>query len=220
MKTRVCPSCGKENSHTTWSCIECGETLSINTIADTEIAQLSSTSQEMPNDTTQDYPENADVLSLDHSIPNLKPKPRKKRYVLSKATLVVPAIAWMTHVGYIATVNAILATTDSGYEAIGTLAGIALIFPISGIYLGHVAGLIIGITGVIRKIYKHFIKDSEPQQNIFKEPKGERLSNVLLVIGVTLNTLALIALLIFGKDIYLSPFFGQIGILYNWSLSL
>lgn len=34
MKVRVCPKCGKHNLEDAWYCLDCGETLSIKTIAD------------------------------------------------------------------------------------------------------------------------------------------------------------------------------------------
>ena len=39
MKVRVCPKCGKHNLEDAWSCVDCGETLSMNTLVDTESGQ-------------------------------------------------------------------------------------------------------------------------------------------------------------------------------------
>jgi hypothetical protein len=36
MKVRICPNCGKHNPEDTWNCANCGETLSMNTLADVE----------------------------------------------------------------------------------------------------------------------------------------------------------------------------------------
>ncbi len=36
MKAKVCPKCGKQNSADVWNCIDCGETLSINTIVEVD----------------------------------------------------------------------------------------------------------------------------------------------------------------------------------------
>ena len=36
MKVRVCPSCGKHNLENTFNCIDCGETLSVDTLIDIE----------------------------------------------------------------------------------------------------------------------------------------------------------------------------------------
>jgi len=39
MKVRVCPNCGKQNSENTFNCIDCGTTLSIKTLIDTDELQ-------------------------------------------------------------------------------------------------------------------------------------------------------------------------------------
>ena len=36
MKVRVCPKCGKHNLEDAWLCIECGETLSLNTLTEVD----------------------------------------------------------------------------------------------------------------------------------------------------------------------------------------
>ena len=41
MKVKVCPKCGKHNSESAWSCADCGETLSLNTLVDTDTGQQS-----------------------------------------------------------------------------------------------------------------------------------------------------------------------------------
>ena len=40
MKVRVCPKCGKHNLENAWQCIDCGATLSMKTLMDTEIGEL------------------------------------------------------------------------------------------------------------------------------------------------------------------------------------
>ena len=39
MKVRVCPKCGKHNPESVWHCADCGETLGVNTLVDTEAPQ-------------------------------------------------------------------------------------------------------------------------------------------------------------------------------------
>ena len=46
MKVRVCPKCGKHNLENAWSCTNCGESLSINTLIDAESSQLLSKTPE------------------------------------------------------------------------------------------------------------------------------------------------------------------------------
>lgn len=41
MKVRVCPKCGKHNLENAWSCADCGQTLSMNTLVDTGDFQTS-----------------------------------------------------------------------------------------------------------------------------------------------------------------------------------
>ena len=36
MKVKVCPECGKHNSENAWSCADCGTTLALNTLIDTD----------------------------------------------------------------------------------------------------------------------------------------------------------------------------------------
>jgi hypothetical protein len=40
MKVKVCPKCGKHNLENAWNCIDCGETLSVKTLMDTDSGQL------------------------------------------------------------------------------------------------------------------------------------------------------------------------------------
>jgi hypothetical protein len=39
MKVKVCPNCGKHNSESAWGCADCGETLSLKTLVDTDTSQ-------------------------------------------------------------------------------------------------------------------------------------------------------------------------------------
>ena len=41
MKVRACPSCGKHNPENSWSCADCGATLSMNTLIDLEDSSIS-----------------------------------------------------------------------------------------------------------------------------------------------------------------------------------
>jgi len=54
MKIKICPKCGKQNDENAWNCVDCGETLSINTLIDIEYLQTSQVTIEALRSATSD----------------------------------------------------------------------------------------------------------------------------------------------------------------------
>ncbi len=189
MKLRTCSNCGKENSYNAWNCIECGETLSINTIVDAEKTKNLRMSPVVSNkNSTQDH-----LVSSSRTRSKLK----LTDFHLAIISVITPVFAWAMLGCYVSTIDSMLFNAETGHEAIGLLAGIGLIIPIGVIFFSHLAGFFIGTSGIAR-IMKAMKAEKTKAQNQINNGLGKKTkaNKVPFVIGTVFNAFGLIAFLL------------------------